>query len=436
MDWQIALVIIFGSLLVLMLTGMPIALCFLFIDVVGAFLLFGWPGGLDQIVISIYTSLATFTIAPIPLFIVMGELMFHSGLGGDVVATVDQWLGRLPGRQSLLAVGAGVLLATLTGASVASVSILSSTLVPDMEKRGYHKSMIFGPILSAGSLAVLIPPSVTAVLLASIGELSVGEILLAIIGPGILLAVLYTGYIITMCAINPSLAPKYEVPKFPLRERLANVACNILPVALIIFSVIGFMVLGIASPEESAASGAIATLVVAAAQRRLSWSVIKKAALGTLRVTGMIFLIMAGAKGFSQVLAFTGATQVLAEGVLNLSVHPLIIMGMMQVVMLILGAFMDTMAIILIAMPTFMPAINALGLDPIWFGAIAVVNLELGMITPPFGIVLYAMKAMAPPRYTMGDIIRSVMPFMGLQILAIILCIIFPSIPLWLLGRG
>jgi tripartite ATP-independent transporter DctM subunit len=435
MEWQVALSIIFGSLVVLMLTGMPIALCFLFINVLGAVLLFGWPGGLDQMVISIYTSLATFTIAPIPLFIVMGELMFHSGLGGDVVGTVDQWLGRLPGRQSLLAVGAGVLLATLTGASVASVSILSSTLVPDMEKRGYHKSMIFGPILSAGSLAVLIPPSVTAVLLASVGELSVGEILMAIIGPGLLLAALYAGYILMVCTLNPSLAPSQPVDHVPMRERLGNIARNIVPVAVIIFSVIGFMLLGIATPEEAAASGAIATLLVAAAQRRLSWEVIKKSAFGTLRVTGMIFLIMAGAKGFSQVLSFTGATQALSEGILNLSVHPLIVMGMMQMVMIILGCFMDTMAIILITMPTFIPAINALGLDPIWFGAIAVVNLELGMITPPFGIVLYAMKAMAPPRYTMGDIIRSVIPFMGLQIAAIAICIIFPSIPLWLVGR-
>lgn len=435
MEWQVALTIVFGSLVVLMLTGMPIALCFLFINVLGAFLLFGWPGGLDQMVISIYTSLATFTIAPIPLFIVMGELMFHSGLGGDVVGTVDQWLGRLPGRQSLLAVGAGVLLATLTGASVASVSILSSTLVPDMEKRGYHKSMIFGPILSAGSLAVLIPPSVTAVLLASVGELSVGEILMAIIGPGLLLAVLYTGYILTACTLNPSLAPSQPVDYVPMRERLGKIARNILPVAVIIFSVIGFMLLGIATPEEAAASGAIATLIVAAAQRRLNWEVIKKSAFGTLRVTGMIFLIMAGAKGFSQVLSFTGATQALSEGILGLSVHPLIVMGMMQLVMIILGFFMDTMAIILITMPTFIPAINALGLDPIWFGAIAVVNLELGMITPPFGIVLYAMKAMAPPRYTMGDIIRSVIPFMGLQIAAIAICIIFPSIALWLVGR-
>jgi len=422
-------------LVVLMLTGMPIALCFLFINVAGAIVFFGWPGGLDQMILSIYSSLATFTIAPIPLFIVMGELMFHSGLGGNVVATVDQWLGRLPGRQSLLAVGAGVLLATLTGASVASVSILSSTLLPEMEKQGYHKSMIFGPILSAGSLAVLIPPSITAVLLASISELSVGRILLAIIGPGLLLALLYAVYIVARCAINPSLAPAQAPPQIRLGQKLSNLASNVFPVAVIIFSVIGLMLLGIATPEESAACGAIATLAVAAAKRSLNLLVIRKTMFGTLRITGIIFLIMAGAKGFSQVLAFTGATEAMAEGVLKLPVHPLVIMGIMQVVILIMGCFMDSAAIILLTMPIFVPAIISLGFDPVWFGAISVLNIEVGLITPPFGVALYTMKAVAPPKYTMSDVINSAVPFIALQVLAIGLCMVFPWIPLWLPGR-
>jgi tripartite ATP-independent transporter DctM subunit len=434
MDWVTALSVIFCSLIVLFLTGMPIAFCFMLINLLGAWLLLGFPGGLDQLILSIYTSLGTFTIVPIPLFILMGELMFHSGLGGNVVDTVDQWLGRLPGRASLLAVLAGVILATLTGVSIASVSILSATLLPEMEKRGYDKSMIFGPILSAGSLAVLIPPSVTAVLLASTAELSVGQILLAIIGPGLLLAALYAAYIVIRCFINPSLAPAYTPVKVPMSAKLRNLITNVVPVAVIIFSVIGLMMLGVATPEEAAATGAIATLLVAAVQRRVNGLVIKKTIRGTLRVTGMIFLIMAGAKGFGQILAFTGATEAMATGVLQLPVHPWVIMGMMQVVMIILGCFMDTMAIILITMPIFIPAIISLGFNPIWFGAIAVVNLELGMITPPFGIVLYAQKAVAPPQYSMGDIIKSVTPFMLLQMLAIAICIVFPRIALWLPG--
>ncbi len=435
MEWQVAVLIVFSSLIVLMMTGMPIAICFMFINVIGAVLVLGYPAGLDYIVQSMWSSLATFTIAPVPLFVIMGELMFHSGLGGDVVKIVDQWLGRLPGRGSLIAIGSGVILAALTGVSIASVSILGSVLLPQMEKEGYHKSMIFGPILGGGGLAVLIPPSGLAVLLAAIGEISVGKILLAIIGPGLVLAALYSAYIIIRCAINPELAPVHAAPKVPLKEKLANLGYNIVPVAAIIFSVIGFMVLGIATPEEAAASGAIATLIVAIAQKRMNWLVLKKTIIGSLKVTGMIFLIIAGARGFSQVLAYVGATQAMAQFVLALPVHPLVIMGIMQVVLLILGCFMDSAAIILLTMPIFVPAIISLGFDPVWFGAISVLNIEVGLITPPFGVALYTMKAVAPPKYTMTDVINSAVPFIFRQVLAIALCMIFPSIPLWLPGK-
>ena len=434
MEWQLAVSIVFGSLILLMLTGMPIALCFMFINIVGGLLVLGYPAGLEFSIQSMWSSLATFTIAPIPLFIIMGELMFHSGLGGDVVKIVDQWLGRLPGRGSLIAVGSGVILAALTGVSIASVSILGSVLLPQMEKQGYHKSMIFGPILGAGGLAVLIPPSGLAVLLAAIGEISVGKILLGIIGPGLVLAALYSAFIVTRCILNPSLAPVHAGPKVLLSEKLKNVAYNILPVVVIIFSVIGFMVLGVATPEEAAASGALATLLVALVQKRLTWQVIKKTVLGTIKVTGMIFLIIAGARGFSQILAYVGATQAMAQFVLSLPVHPLVVMAIMQLVILILGCFMDSAAIILLTMPIFVPAIISLGFDPVWFGAIAVLNIEVGLITPPFGVALYTMKAVAPPKYTMGDIISSVTPFIALQVLAIGICIMIPSIVMWLPG--
>jgi len=435
MEWQVAVLIIFSSLIVLMMTGMPIAICFMFINVIGAVLVLGYPAGLDYIIQSMWSSLATFTIAPVPLFVIMGELMFHSGLGGDVVKIVDQWLGRLPGRGSLIAIGSGVILAALTGVSIASVSILGSVLLPQMEKEGYHKSMIFGPILGGGGLAVLIPPSGLAVLLAAIGEISVGKILLAIIGPGLLLAALYSAYIIIRCAMNPSLAPVHAASRVPLREKLSNLAYNIVPVAAIIFSVIGFMMLGVATPEEAAASGAIATLIVAIAQKRMNRLVLRKTIIGSLKVTGMIFLIIAGARGFSQVLAYVGATQAMAQFVLALPVHRLVIMGIMQVVLLILGCFMDSAAIILLTMPIFVPAIISLGFDPVWFGAISVLNIEVGLITPPFGVALYTMKAVAPPKYTMTDVISSAVPFIFLQVLAIGLCMIFPSIPLWLPGH-
>jgi tripartite ATP-independent transporter DctM subunit len=219
-----------------------------------------------------------------------------------------------------------------------------------------------------------------------------------------------------------------------LSRKLATTAYNILPVAAIIFSVIGFMVLGVATPEEAAASGALATLLVAALQRRLNWLILKKSILGTLKVTGMIFLIIAGARGFSQILSYVGAVQAMAQFVLELPVHPLVIMGIMQLVILIMGCFINSAAIILLTMPIFVPAIISLGFDPVWFGAISVLNIEIGLITPPFGVALYTMKAVAPPHYTMSDIIRSAAPFIGIQILAMAMCIMIPPIVLWLPG--
>ena len=212
MEWYYVLLIIFGSLAVLMATGMPVAVCFMLINIAGMFFFFGGMSGIEQITISIYSSLTNFTLLPVPLFILMGEVMFQSGLAQDLIRTTDKWLGKLPGRLSLVSVAAGTLLSTLTGTSLASVAMLGSIITPEMEKQGYKKSMSLGPILGSGGLAMMIPPSALAVLCGAIGEISVGRILMAIIIPGLLMAAIYTAYIIIRCKLQPSIAPAYDVP--------------------------------------------------------------------------------------------------------------------------------------------------------------------------------------------------------------------------------
>ena len=209
MEWQIALLILIGSLLILFFSGLPVAFCFLFITMVGAVWLWGGGSGLRLLTLNIRSSVSSFSLLPIPMFILMGEVMFRSKLGEGLIGAVDKWLGHLPGRLSLLAVGAGTLLSTLSGVTIATTAILGSTLVPQMEKRGYKKPMTLGPILGSGGLAMMIPPSSLAVLLASIGEISVGQILIAIIFPGLLMAVFYATYIIIRNKLQPSLAPPY-----------------------------------------------------------------------------------------------------------------------------------------------------------------------------------------------------------------------------------
>jgi len=434
LEWPSILLLIFATLVILMLTGMPVVFCFMLINVVGVLLFFGGTAGLGQLILSIYTSLATFVLLPVPLFILMGEVMFHSGLGTDLIGIVDKWLGRLPGRLSLVAVGAGTLLSTLTGVSMASTSILGSVLVPDMERRGYKKPMSIGPILGSGGLAIMVPPSSLAVLLGAIGEISVGKILMAIIVPGLLMASLYATYIIVRCRLQPSIAPAYEVTHVSLSEKLIDTARYILPLGFIIFLVIGVIFLGVATPSEAAASGTLAVFIVAFFYRRLNWEVVRKSVDGALRISGMTLLIIAGAKAFSQILSFTGASRGLAEVATSLPLSPILIVVIMQIIILIMGGFMEVVSIMMITLPIFVPTIITLGFNPAWFATIILLNIEMAMTTPPFGMSLFVMKGVAPPDTTMGDIYRAALPFLGCDLIAMLLIIAFPEIALWLPG--
>ncbi len=434
MAWYFVLSIIFGSLLLLMLAGLHIAFCFLSICVVGMYVFFGGTVGLEQLIISMYTTLNSFILLPIPLFILMGEVMFHSGIAPVLIRTVDKWLGRVPGRLSLLAVAAGTLFSALTGTSLASVAMLGSVLVPEMKKSGYHKSMIFGPILASGDLAQMIPPSGLAVLLGAIAEVSIGGILIAIIVPGLLMATIFAAYIIIRCWLKPSLAPAYEVKHVALSEKVIDLVRYVLPQGLVIFLVVGVIFLGIATPSEAGATGAIGTIMLACAYRRMNWEVLKKAITGTVSVTGMIFLIIAGATAFSQILAYSGATSGLSELALALPIPPLFVVFAMQIVILILGGFMDVVAIMMITVPVFLPVIKAMGYNPVWFCVLMLINIEMALISPPFGMSLFVIKGVSPGQTEMRDIYLAAFPFLGLILIVLGLILAFPSLALWLPG--
>ncbi len=418
----------------MMATGMPIALGFLTIVLVGAYVFFGGMAGLEQIVLSIYSTLTTFMILPIPLFVLMGELMVHSGIAVNVIDVLGKWMGRIPGRLALLTVAAGTILSTLTGASMASTAVLGSVLVPEMEKRGYKKRMILGPILGSGGLAMMIPPSAMAIILCSIGEISIGKTLMAIIIPGLLMACLYAAYIILACLFKPSLAPSYEVTKPPLREKLVGLVVYVLPTGIIVFLVIGLILLGVATPSESAASGTFGMVVLIMMYKRFTWDVVKKSLLGTLNVTGMVFLIIASANAFSQILSFSGATQGLTEFATNLPLPPIIMVITMQIVILILGGFMDPVCILMITLPIFVPFIESLGFDTVWFATLVILNIEMAMVSPPFGLCLFVMKGVTSEDTSMTDIYLSVFPFLACDTIVMALIVAVPQLALWLPG--
>lgn len=431
MDWQITVLIIFGSLAILLISGMPIALSFLLINLVGGYAFWGTPG-LEQLVLSMYTSLASFELLPLPLFILMGEVLYHSGVGPMLINVLDKLMGRLPGRLSLLSVAAGVVLSVLTGASVGSVAMLGNTLMPDMLKRGYKKSMAMGPIMASGGLAVMIPPSGLAVLLGAIGEVSIGKILVSIVIPGLIMAAFYSAYIIGRCWLQPSVAPSYEVSSAPFSEILVSGIAYLLPVLGIIFLVTGVIIFGIATPTEAAATGSTGVFLMAALYRRLTWEVIKKSVYSTMEVVGMIFLVICGAKAFSTLLSFSEITRGVGDVLVWIGGSPMITIIIMQAIVLVLGCFMESASIMLITLPIFMPLVKELGYNVVWFAVIYLINIETGLLTPPFGLNIFVMKAVAPPDTLVREIYTAITPFVLINVAVMGVIMAFPQIALCL----
>lgn len=431
MEWWAVLIFFVGGLITLLLLGFPIAFSFLLIDVLGILAFMG-PLGLEQVTLHVFTSLSTFTLAPIPMFILMGELMFHSGLAYNSIDVVDKWLGRIPGRLGLLAASSGTIFAATSGSTMANTAMLGTVLLPEMKKRGYSTSMSVGPILGVGGLAMLIPPSALAVILASIGKISVSQILLAGIIPGVLLGMAFAAYIVIRAWLSPSCAPPYPVAPDSLGNRIFLSIKYLLPIGFIIFMVIGFIILGIATPTEAGASGVMATLVVSILYRRLNWQVIQATLKDSLQITVMALMIIAASKTFSSVLAFSGATTELTGLVTGLDAHPILIMICMQLIIALLGTFMESVSIMMICIPLFIPISTTLGFDPVWFGILTLINLEMGQITPPFGMLLFVMKGVVPDDIEFKDICWAAFPYIVFDIIIIAAIIIWPSIALWL----
>jgi tripartite ATP-independent transporter DctM subunit len=362
----------------------------------------------------------------------MGTIVFESGVGALVVDAVDKILWRLPGRLSVLAVGSGALLGAMLGVSGGSIAILGKGLLPEMTKRGYTKSMSLGPIVAAGALATMIPPSTGAVIAGAVGKVSIGKLLIAIIMPGLLLALLFGAYIIVRCKLQPSLAPSYTEVRVPLSERLNATIRHILPLGLIVFAVTGTIFLGVATPSEASALGAIACYILAALYRKLNWQMIKKSAMSALSITGMVAIIITASLSFSKILAYSGAVAGLTKFATEMPVPPIAIIIATQVLVLILGCFMDPASIMMITLPIFIPIVTALGFNTLWYTVIIILNTQIGLITPPFGLDVYTFKAVAPPDVSIEDIFRSSMPFLGICLLAMVLIMVFPQIALWL----
>lgn len=436
MEWYEALALLLGAIVALMALGMPIALAFLAANIIGAWIFMGGERGVALLLNNGLGALTKFALMPIPLFLLMGEVFFHTGLGKRMFNAIDQLLGKLPGRLSYVTVLGGTGFSTLSGSSMGSTALLGSLMVPEMSARGYKKKMSIGPILGTGGLAIIIPPSALAVLLATLAQIDVGALLIAGVVPGLILAGLYIMAIFFMTRMDPSAAPAYEVPRLSLGAKLALVMTDVVPMVGLMVVIVTLMIIGFATPSEAAAFGALGAILLSIVFRCFTWEAMKKSIHGALRVTLMAYLIVFGSATFSQILAFSGASRGLIGWATGFDLDPLVMLLVMFGVLLILGMFMEQISIMLLTVPIFFPLATSLGFEPIWFALIMLLALEISFTTPPFGLLLFVMKGVAPPDTTMRDIYIAAIPFIACSLILVALLIAFPSIALWLPSLG
>ena len=434
MAWYSAGAILLGMVMALMAMGVPVALTFMIVNLLGTLIFIGDTAGLIQVVDNSTALITRFQLAPVPLFILMGSLFFHSGLAIRVFDALDKLFGKLPGRLCYLTVAGGATFSTLTGSSMANTAMLGSLMVPEMRRRGYSERMSMGPILGTGGLAMIIPPSSLGVLLASIAGVDVGRLLIAGILPGFLLAGLYATLIFGQVLFDPSQAPSYEVAPSTFREKVVSVCVNILPMSVVVFMVVGFIILGIATPSEAAAFGVLGVLILMVVFRLMKWETIRVSLESTVRVAGMVFFIIMNSTVFSQLLAYSGASAGMLQWATGFQAPTLAMLLLMFAALLLLGMFMDPVSMMLISVPIFFPLIHTLGVDPIWFGIFVLLALEMSGTTPPFGLLLYIMLGIAPPGTSLFRVAAAAFPYLVCDAILIGLLIAFPAIALYLPG--
>ena len=465
-----------GTVCLAMFVGLPVAFAFFAANVLGTFLFINGDIGLVFMPME-FNNAINFGLAPIALFLLMGEILLHTGVAFKAIGAIDRMISRVPGRLSIVSIVGGTVFSSLSGSTIANTAILGSVLLPDMIKRGYKPAIAMGPIMAVGGIAMLIPPSALAVLLASIAEQSVAQLLIAGIIPGILMALLFFAYVVGRCVIDPTLAPSYTPDESYLDEpitltvnfgdkniftityggtakrtvnRLLPFLIYILPLSIIFVVVVGSIFFKIAAPTEAAALGCISALgacyffkvfnktvkITGIEGADFSFKEIWKALIETSKINVMILFIIAGSLVFSQALSNSGATDGLLQAVSDMNLNKLTIVIIMVLVLLFLGAFMDQVSMLLLTLPFFLMGTNsfqvAFDIDVIWLMVLMLITMEISLLTPPFGLLLYVMKGIAPFNVTIGQVVMSAMPFIAIEVVVLGLLIAVPEVAIWL----
>lgn len=432
MEWYIFLPIYILALIVVLLLRIPVAFGIFGVGIVASLIIFGDIETTSRLIsLSVLSSVNSFTFTAIPLFILMGEVLFRSRIAQDAIVEISKMLHRVPGRLPMVAVAGGSAFGLLSGSSLANTALLSRTLLPQMKKAGYSAHISAGSILAAGGLAMVFPPSALAILWGGVANVSIGPLLIAGIVPGVMMAI---GYVILILwhskkKGDPGAATSDE--HRPLAETFRGIAKNLLLPGVLALTVLVIIFAGIATPTEAAAFGAVAAIIIAFGAGRFSFRDLLGASMSSVRITGTIFILVMASTLYSQIMAYMGATTGLVSWVSSSIANGVIMLFLIVFLLVLLSCFIDQASIMLITAPLLMPIAMQFGWDPVWFSIIVLITLQIGNISPPFGMSLFVMKSTAP-WIPMLTLYRAAIPWIISDLVVILILCIFPSIVLFL----
>jgi len=436
--------LLFGGLGLLLMLGLPMAFCTGSLATIFLFL-FGNAAVLNMMPSRIFPFMTDYQLSAVPLFIFMAAMLEKAGIIEELFDVIYKWLGALKGGLASATVVACTALAAMVGVVGATEVTMGMIALPAMLRRGYDPKLACGSLLAGGTLGILIPPSVMAIVYAVVAQQSLGELLIGSVFPGLLLSGMYIVYITVRCTINPKMGPALPLDeRVSMREKLRLLRNTIAPILLILL-VLGVIFFGIATPVEAAGIGTFGALIVCATHGRLNWINVHDAAIATLKATAMVMWIFFGATMFVGFFIVKGGQTFVAESILGTGLPAYGILFLMMVILFVLGMFLDWVGILLLTVPIFVPILKSLAFNglfgipgvapadiPLWYGVIFIVNMQMAFLSPPFGYSLFYLKSVAPKEITMATIFRAAVPFIGLQALGNALCIVFPQIVLWL----
>jgi tripartite ATP-independent transporter DctM subunit len=422
--------LLIAALFLLFALGVEIALALGIVGIAGLLYLKGWTIGLGVVGSIAWTNATSFSFVAVPLFVFMSGILLHSGIGRGLYTAVARWVAFLPGGLAVASIFSCAIFAAVSGSSVATAATIGMIAIPEMERRGYYRPLICGSLAAGGTLGILIPPSIPMIIYGVMTETSIGHLYMAGIVPGIVLALMFAAFVVGYAMMWPDRAPRVAEDQGSLLDKLRSFY-EVAPVALLIIVVLGSMYLGIVTPTEAAALGSSVSLLLAAAARKLTWATLRDAFHSTVRTTSMVMLIIIFASVFSHVIALIGAPTALLRTVVGLDMPRWAFFTVVFAFLLVIAYALEELSVMIIMLPILFPLITGLGFDPIWFGIIMIVWLEIGFITPPVGLNLFVIQGLTPGA-TARDMMLGTTPYVVLMIILVALLFVVPDLALWL----